>query len=63
MNRKNNSTGKEKIMQKFTITINNKFTKVMTAEAFYCNYGLNLHKANAKGIIKDRFNEYKITAA
>jgi hypothetical protein len=49
-------------MQKFTIVINNKFTKVMTAEAFYCNYGLNLHKVNAKGIIKDRFNEYKITA-
>lgn len=49
-------------MQKFTIVINNKFTKVMTAEAFYLNYGLNLHKVNAKGIIKDRFNEYKVTA-
>ena len=62
MNIRNAGTTKGKKMEKYTITINNKFTKTMTAEAFYLNYGLNLHKANAKGIIKDRFNEYKITA-
>lgn len=49
-------------MAKFTIVINNKFTKTLTAEAAYCNYGINVHKANSKGIVKDRFNEYKITA-